>query len=98
MSVCSTILDQLGGNKFTVMTGATMFIDLGDGVSMRIGSNAKRVTHVKIRLTPDDLYHLDFLRVTHFGLDVEFKGCVEGVNAADLRRTFTRYTGLDTSL
>lgn len=98
MSVCTTILEQLGGNKFTVMTGAKFFIDLGDGVSMRIGSNSKKVTHVKIRLTEDDLYHIDFLRVTHFGMDIEYKGCVEGVNAVDLRRTFTRYTGLDTSL
>ncbi len=67
MSVAKTILNQLGGNKFAVMTGAKNFIDTGDGLSMRIGRNKTSSNYLKITLNMMDLYDVRFSRVSPKG-------------------------------
>ena len=67
MSVAKTILSQLGGNKFAVMTGAKNFVDCGDALSMRIGRNKTSSNYLKVTLNSMDLYDMKFSRVSPKG-------------------------------
>jgi hypothetical protein len=96
MTVAQTILEQLGGRRFIVMTGAKNFIGSHDHLSFRIGRNCHAITHVKITLTPWDLYDMTFHRLR--GTDLKLVTEYDGVYADDLQRLFTTATGLDTHL
>ena len=61
--IAQTILQQLGGNKFIAMTGAKNLGFTNKGLQMKIGRNAKGVTHVIIELTSMDLYDIEFVKV-----------------------------------
>ena len=50
MSVAKTILEQLGGNQFCMMTGAKNLVDCGDALAMRIGRNSSNSNYLKITL------------------------------------------------
>ena len=91
-----TILKQLGGNRFVAMTGAKNLGTSGKDLSFSIGRNAKRVTHVHIKLTSMDLYDVEFINMRGAKRKVIKK--VKGVYADMLRKIFTKYTGLRTSL
>ena len=52
MTVARTILDQLGGARFVAMTGAREFVGSADSLTFKIGVNPKRVTQVRVTLTP----------------------------------------------
>jgi hypothetical protein len=43
LTVAKTILAQLGGERFVMMTGATNFVGGADSLAFRVGSNPKRV-------------------------------------------------------
>ena len=94
----NTLLQQLGGNKFMVMTGAkNLMVDKKEkSLHMRIGKNSKGINHVKITLMPDDTYKMDFGRIRK--LDYKVVRSVTGVYAEALRDVFTEVTGLYTSL
>lgn len=62
LTVAKTILAQLGGERFVMMTGATNFVGGADSLTFKVGSNPKRVTHVRVTLTPDDLYDVTFFK------------------------------------
>jgi len=96
-TVANTILQQLGGSRFLVMTGAKNLIGSDDSLTMKIGSNAAGVTHVRITLTKFDTYRMEFLKVRGTKITTLF-GTSDLVYAEDLRRIFTAHTGLDTSL
>jgi hypothetical protein len=100
MSVATTILEQLGGNRFRVMTGAKNFVGSNDSLRFRIpgrGGFAKDgINAIKITLTPTDLYDLEFSRIR--GSTVSLIALIKNVYSEDLRRLFTEYTGLQTSL
>jgi hypothetical protein len=62
LTTAKAILAQLGGERFLMMTGATTFIGSADSLTFKLGSNLKRVTHVRVTLTPDGLYDMTFFR------------------------------------
>lgn len=97
MTVATTILAQLGGNRFVAMTGAKNLLGSANSLTMKIGSNASGVTHVRITLTAMDDYQMEFLKVrdTKPPQPIAF---AEGVYAEDLARIFTAKTGLETRL
>ena len=64
MSIAKTILEQLGGNKFVVMTGAKNFVDCGDALSMRIGRNKTSSNYLKITLNSMDTYDMKLSQPT----------------------------------
>ena len=64
MSVAKTILEQLGGNKFRVMTGAKNFMGDENSLSMRIGGNSSNSNYLKITLNSWDLYDMKFCKLT----------------------------------
>lgn len=99
-TVALTILQQLGGNRFTVMTGSKNYLSTENSLAFKVGRNAKKVTHVRITLTPDDLYDVEFLdcRTTAKRLIHEVKEKAEGVYCDQLQAVFTDGTGLYTRL
>lgn len=96
--VASTILAQLGANRFRVMTGARDFVALPDGLVFSIpGNNTKgRINRVKVRLMPSDTYTVEFLRV--WGSDVKTVHISEDIYFDMLQEVFERHTGLATKL
>ena len=97
MSVAKTILSQLGGNKFRVMTGAKNFLDHGNALSMRIGRNSSNSNYLKISLNSMDLYDVHFSKLTR---KFEEKSVKEfnDVYADSLVEIFESHTGMYTKL
>ena len=97
MSIAKTILEQLGGNKFVVMTGAKNFVDCGDALSMKIGRNKTSSNYLKITLNSMDTYDMKFCKLTR---KFEEKSVTEYNNIYNdmLQDQFTAHTGMYTSL
>jgi len=101
-SVAASIRQQLGGQKFAVMTGATNFVSHNDtaygGLSFKLPSNFAKdgINYVKVLLNESDTYDLTFGKIR--GTNYTVLKTVEGVYADNLRETFTDTTGLDVSL
>ena len=97
MSVAKTILEQLGGNQFCMMTGAKNLVDCGDALAMRIGRNSSNSNYLKITLNSMDLYDMKFCKLTR---KFEEKSVTEYNNIYNdmLTDTFTAHTGMYTSL
>jgi hypothetical protein len=95
--IAKTILQQLGGNKFIAMTGAKNLAHTNKGLQMKIGRNAKGVTHVIIDLDKGkDLYDIEFVKVR--GTSRKTVKKLKGIYADQLGEIFTRYTGLNVRL
>lgn len=100
--VGQTILQQLGGRRFTMMTGAKSYaagnFPKGPGLSMKLPGGKG----VIITLNGRDLYDLEVIRSGYFRkgvwVDTKTVGEESDVYVEDLRETFTRLTGLHTSL
>jgi hypothetical protein len=95
-AVANTILNQLGGNRFLAMTGAKSLIYDDNSLRFRIGRNKSKSNLVKIILTSQDLYDVEFGRA--HGIKYKVLDTVRGVGAENLTDVFTNYTGLFTSL
>lgn len=96
MTVANTILQQLGGRMFTMMTGSKNFIGGSNSLTFKVGSNGSKVTHVRITLTPADVYTVEFMNVR--GMKVTTLSTHEDVYCDQLQELFTRETGMYTSL
>lgn len=99
MAVAHTILEQLGGGRFLVMTGAKNLVGSDNSLSMRLNSvnyDGKRVNVLRITLDPSDTYTVtaSYLRARKLMTVAE----VSDVYVDTLRDVFTRLTGLHTSL
>ena len=96
-AIAAEILNQLGGNKFIVMTGSKNFMCDGPSLRMNLSRNKSKAKWLKITLTSMDDYTMDF-----FTADKEFniitKAKREGVTCDILQAVFTEVTGLYTSL
>jgi hypothetical protein len=98
MTVPTIMLQQLGGNRFKTMTGASSFA--GDETMLSFRLPARMTKHrawgMRIVLQDDDLYRLELLTMKDFEVQVVDRR--DDVFVEDLRRTFTDMTGLDVSL
>ena len=92
------LLQQLGGNRFIAMTGAkNLAIDKPKNeLHMKIGRNAKGVSHVRIRLSSMDLYDMEFLQVRAGRIKIKSKE--KGVYADQLGKMFKKNTGMNVRL
>ena len=95
--VARIIYEQLGGNKFRVMTGAKNLLNTGDGLAMKIGRNSSNSNYLKITLNSMDLYDMKFCKLTR---KFEEKSVTEYNNIYNdmLTDQFTAHTGMYTSL
>jgi hypothetical protein len=96
MRVPETIMQQLGGQRFVIMTGAKYVLGDKNSVRFQIMRNSKKVTHVIIRLNDRDTYDMEFLKAR--GCKVAVLSEVSGVYCDGLQGVFTQETGLDTHL
>lgn len=100
--IAKTILQQIGGNRFVVMTGSKNFIDLGNGLRMNLARNQTQANRLKIILDEaTDTYTMTFYRqVVTKRLEVivtEIFYC-DMVYCDMLEEMFTSVTGLYTRL
>lgn len=95
------ILEQLGGNKFIVMTGAKNFLSYTTpkiALSFRLSSTStkNKCNYVKITLNDNDLYDVEFSKIVKYTLK-EISTHTD-VGAENLRELFELETGLYTKL
>ena len=97
MSIANEIYRQLGGNKFAVMTGAKNFIDIENGIRMKIGRNKTNHNWMEVTINSLDLYDVAFAKLTKLG---ERKSLKEYNNVYNdsLVELFETHTGMYTSL
>ena len=90
------ILNQLGGRRFIVMTGTKQFIDMGDGLKMKLTRNKLGAQFLYIQLLADDTYLMTFAKIVKFDWVVIEQ--IPGVYFDQLQTIFTEKTGLYTHL
>lgn len=94
--IATTILSQLGGNQFAVMTGSKNFIALDRGLSMKLSRNSSGANYLRIKLNGLDLYDLEFISIR--GTSMKTKKVFNDVYCDQLRGIFESTTGLYTKL
>lgn len=96
MTVAKTILEQLGGGKFAVMTGASNFLGDASSLSFRLpgggGYCKDGINHVKIELTAADDYTVTFTRIR--GTKITEVAKLDGIYNDMLMDVFENHTGL----
>lgn len=94
----ATIFDQLGGNRFIIMTGAKQFVALDKGLQFGIPRSLTKdnINKVRITVTPADLYDVEFFNIR--GTKIKKVREAKGIQVSELRRVFRANTGLDTNL
>lgn len=98
-ATASTILQQLGGNRFLAMTGARDVVSTQDSIIFRLPRGARGgVNSVVVRLNLNDTYTVLFNRRTNMGVNVSLISSASNIYADQLRAVFTEHTGLHTSL
>lgn len=59
-TISNDIFNQLGGQKFVVMTGAKNMVSSENGLTFQIGKNASKANLVKVTVNANDTYNLQF--------------------------------------
>lgn len=94
MTVANTILAQMGGGRFKMMTGAHSFASNGKNLIFGIKARAKKgIKSVEIALEDNDTYTVFFRNRKY-----ENVSKIENVYCDMLQELFTNETGLYTSL
>ena len=94
--IAKTILLQLGGNRFVVMTGANRFTAGENYLAFKIPT--RKINFVKITLTAMDDYTIEFARYSTKKYTFSVVKKVSGIYCDQLQDVFTENTGLYTSL
>lgn len=96
--VANTILNQIGGRRFIMMTGAKDFVAGECGITFRIPGRSARngINKVRIVLMPDDTYEMQFIKYANM-LDKRV-ATTTGVYCDMLEDIFEANTGLYTSM
>ena len=103
------MLQQLGGNKFVVMTGSKNFLiaDVTETnplpwLRMDLTRNKAGVNRLKISLLPSDTYRMEFYKQTldkkTWDVKITKEQTFDGVYCDQLQEIFTDVTGLYTHL
>ena len=95
MQVAKTIQKQLGRKAF-VMMGAKNLVGGKNFLSFKIGKNAKGVNYIKITLTPQDLYDVEFGVIRK--MEYKIKNKVRGIYFDMLHKAIEKNTGMYLSL
>lgn len=100
--IAQTILQQIGGKRFAVMTGSKNFIDTGKGLRMNLSRNQTRANRLEITLDEStDTYTMRFYKrsiTKHFDVKVKEIAEYDMVYCDMLEEMFTSVTGLYTRL
>lgn len=100
MSIAQTILDQLGGNQFRMMTGANSFVVTYQGLSVRFPGAKDGINGLTVTLSDDDTYVMDFTRERKSKgvAKVTIVKHLEGIYCDMLQEIFRDTTGLETRM
>jgi hypothetical protein len=100
--VAQTILTQLGGRRFLVMTGAKQLVGSETMLMFALPKTAHyvkdKINKVCITLDPNDTYTMAYYVLSARGVHVKIITIESDIYAEDLQRSFTRVTGLETHL
>src|SRR5579872_4770448 len=96
--VADIIYQQLGARRFAVMTGAKNFSKKENSLTFKLPRAKDGSQYVTITLNGKDLYDIETFSVRAPNYNKIVKSTEHDVYAEDLRRVFTRITGLYTSL
>ena len=98
MQIAKTILEQLGGRKFTFMCGVKHAAAIERGLSFRIPGTMtrNRINYVKITLEPSDTYKVDFGVIR--GHTYKIVSTHDDIYCDDLAELFRSETGLETRM
>ena len=99
--IAKTILQQIGGRRFTVMTGSRDFIDMGNGLRMSLTRNKTSANRLDIIYDARvDLYNMRFsprtLSTKTCECNAQDIAVQEGIYFDMLDEMFTMVTGLYT--
>jgi hypothetical protein len=102
-NVANTILSQLGGGRFRLMTGARDFVGSNNSLAFALPQGFARdgINRVRIVLDETDTYTMQALHVNMKGARKGIASIVHETSdlyTEDLQRIFTDWTGLDTHL
>lgn len=97
-AIAETILKQLGGNQFRMMTGAKNFLAIENGLQFQLPY--PKINRVKIELRPNDTYTVEFGRARKSKGELKYTpvSTSAGIYADALVPLFERETGLYTHL
>jgi hypothetical protein len=101
--IIDTMLQQLGGGRFFVMTGSKpQYKEVKDtespAVTIKLARNKSRAQYMRLQYQGGlDTYKMEFKRMTP-DYDIVMVDEYEGLYAEDLQETFTQVTGLYTRL
>lgn len=96
LTVANTILEQLGGKLFAVMTGVKKAFGTNNSLQFTLPRIVNGINHVKIELTPQDDYKVIFAKNSKHNFVVV--KTLDGIYADQLQEIFTETTGLYTTL
>lgn len=98
MHIAKTILEQLGGRKFTFMCGVKHPTAIERGLSFRIPGTMtrNRINYVKITLEPSDTYKVEFGVIR--GHAYKVVSTHEDVYCDGMAELFRDKTGLETRM
>ncbi len=98
MQVAQTILGQLGGNKFQIMTGASNFVALKNGLVFKLPSRLAKdgINCIRVVLNDSDTYDIEFMRI--WGINSWTVETVEVVYNDQLRQIISERTGLELTM
>lgn len=97
MTVAQTILEQIGGRRFLVMTGAKDLLGFENGLQFKLPKfPGISINSVRITLDPSDTYTIEFGKVGR--ADYRVIETVSDVYCDMLADVFESVTGLATSL
>jgi hypothetical protein len=98
MTVANTILQQLGGRMFLMMTGSYNLLVTENSLSMKLRRNSANASGMRITLMPSDTYKIEFYRIRNMEVIPLEEHTYEDVYFDMLQEIFTKVTGLYTSL
>ena len=106
--IAATILNQLGGRKFTAMTGSKNYFYIDNGIQMTLATNMSKANKLTITLNAMDTYDMKFERFTPARYNTKTYELVESktklikeyndIFCDQLQELFTQVTGMYTSL
>ncbi len=98
--IAETILQQIGGRRFAVMTGSKDFVGTGNGLRMSLARNKTSANRLLITYDEGtDLYNMRFFRqcvTKKFDITTKDIAKYEGIYCDMLESMFTEVTGLHT--
>lgn len=107
-TVATTIHQQIGGQRFIVMTGSKIILCKNDGIIYKLAKNKTMANELKITLNGNDLYDLEFSKHAYPTLNKktwewqpEKKKVVmeyKNIYCDQLEEIFTETTGMTTRL